>query len=141
MTESNAELQEKAAIQAQIGANNYLTQIKSENHQLIADEPLNLGGQDAGMAPFELLAASLGACTSITLKMYANLKNISLQNIEVEVKLLADERNDKVQFIRFIHLEGDLSPEIRQRMLKVANSCPVHKILSRQIEIETELRD
>ncbi|MCU0447583.1 MAG: OsmC family protein [Microscillaceae bacterium] len=133
------ELQEKASIEAQIAHENYLTRIHTANHQILADEPIELGGQDLGFSPFDLLAASLGACTSITLKMYANLKQINLQNLQVTVKLWADERNENVKFFRTIQLEGDLSDELRQRMLKVANSCPVHKVLTRQIEIHTDL--
>ena len=133
------ELLEKANITADITNQNYLVQIKSPHHRLLADEPLEKGGQDLGMAPFELLASSLVACTLITLKMYADFKQIPLEKAEVQVKFLADEKNTEAKFVREIQLIGELDAETQERLLRVANSCPVHKLLSKANVIDTVL--
>lgn len=127
-----------------------LTQkIYTEDHQLMADEPLSVGGSNLGPGPYELLLASLGACTSMTLRMYANRKNISLDTIEVALKhdrIHAKDCTDcerKSGFIdkieKSIRLEGDLTDEQRQRMLEIADMCPVHRTLHNEIQIKSQL--
>ena len=104
---------------------------------IIADEPVDKGGQDKGFSPKELLASALGACTCATLRMYANHKAWDLESIDATVELIDEPGQTK--FIRKIQLTGDLNEEQRARLLAVANACPVHKILTHTIAIETVL--
>ncbi len=107
-------------------------------HHLIADEPEAEGGEDLGPSPFEYLGAALAACTAITLRMYAQRKAWPLENAEVDVSI---ERNkDVTTILRTIHLVGELTEEQRQRLLEIADRCPVHRTLKGKIEIQTTLR-
>lgn len=126
-------------ITASIGAELYKTEIKSAVNTIIADEPQEVGGNDLGFTPKELLASGLGACTAITLRMYANRKGWYLTDATVEVTFEWDEEKSKSVINRKIALFGTLDDTQRERLLKIANSCPVHKILSNPIEIETLL--
>lgn len=126
-------------VQAHIGNETYTTSIKTSTHEIIADEPKDKGGLDLGFSPSELLAASLSACTSVTLRMYANRKGWDLQGITTDVSFERDTVNNTSQFTVNIRLEGNLSPEERSRLLHIAKSCPIHKTLTNPIQIETEL--
>lgn len=106
---------------------------------LIADEPREKGGQDQGFAPKELLAAALVACTCATIRTYVNRKEWDLEAIEVTVEI--QEADDKTIFDRHLRLEGKLDEEQRSRLLAVANACPVHKILTHTITVNTLLAD
>ncbi|MNX36348.1 OsmC-like protein [compost metagenome] len=125
-------------IAAHIGTELYKTEIKSETNYIISDEPENSGGKDLGLAPKELLASALAACTSITLRMYANRKGWDLTDVKVEVRFDQNPTESKFQIIRSIELSGSLDATQKERLLIVANSCPVHKILTNPIEITTE---
>lgn len=122
--------------------------IYSDRHHLLADEPLGHHGSDQGFDPYELLLASLGACTSMTVRMYANHKQWPLDDIEVrlhhEKTSLTDAQGvtqtiDQVR--REVILRGPLTEEQRTRLLDVANKCPVHKTLTGQLRIGTALVD
>ena len=123
------------------GQGRYQQAVTTGQHQLIADEPASMGGGDAGPDPFALVMAGLGACTSITLRMYAERKGLALTNISVSIS------HDKIEvdgvrrdyFNRLITLEGELSDEQRKRMLEIANKCPVHRLLSQSALIESAL--
>lgn len=105
-------------------------------HQLLADEPTTLGGDDAGLAPFDLLDAALGACTAITVQMVAQRRQYPLQDVRVEI---THETVDGVfKLHRRVELVGELSAEQREFLLGIANKCPVHRALSGPIEIDTE---
>ncbi|MEM7487700.1 MAG: alpha/beta fold hydrolase [Pseudomonadota bacterium] len=117
-------------------------------HHIIADEPVSYGGTDRGLTPYQLLAAALGSCTSMTLRMYARQKGWNLQHVSVDVthdRMHAQdapspgtERIDR--FRREITLKGDLNPEQRERLLEIADRCPVHRTLETGAEVETILR-
>ncbi|EKJ86697.1 putative redox protein [Leptospira meyeri] len=116
----------------------YETKISAGKHTWVADEPKDKEGTDLGPMPMELLASSLGACTSITIRMYADRKEYPLDSVEVHVTI--DKRSpEDHKFTRVVVLSGNLSKEQRERLLSVANACPVHKLLSGKIEIETNL--
>lgn len=113
----------------------YTQSINTGRHQLIADEPTDIGGLDQGPAPYDLLLASLGACTSMTLRMYANQKKWDLQRVKVKMthhkEMSAD--NKKMDIItREITVEGALDEVQRQRLLEIANKCPVHRTLTNE---------
>lgn len=126
-------------VTASIGQQNYKTEIKNATHALIADEPIEVGGQDLGFAPRELLASSLAACTSITLKMYAERKGWDLKEAIVEVIFEWSKEESKSILSRRIELKGTLDAMQKERLLVIANSCPIHKILSNPLEIVSSL--
>jgi len=103
----------------------------------LSDAGLENGGDGAGPNPHEYLGAALAACTSMTLKMYAGRKAMNLENAVVTVDI---ERIDEVEkFSRDIQLIGNLSMEEKERLLEIANKCPIHKALTGQIQIKTQL--
>lgn len=126
-------------VHAQIGKELYKTTIHSATNTLIADEPVEVGGKGLGFNPKELLAAALAACTSATLRMYADRKAWDLTEVKVYVTFDRDAVANKSSFTRKIELIGNLDEEQKARLLTVANSCPVHKILTNPIEVSTEL--
>ncbi len=126
-------------ITAHLGSQNYKTEVKTLNNSLVVDEPFDLGGEDLGFNPHELLAASLGTCTVITLKMYANHKGWDLKDVNIDVTFNWIKDENKSIFNRNIELIGNLDDVQRERLLKIANSCPVHKVLLNPTEITTTL--
>lgn len=117
----------------------YKTNISNDRHSIVADEPLDLDGSDLGFTPTELLSAALASCTSITLRMYADRKAWPLTDIKVQVSFERDAKTSTTAVARRIELFGDLTDEQRARLLTIANSCPVHRILSGQINIDSHL--
>ncbi|MBP7201826.1 MAG: OsmC family protein [Propionivibrio sp.] len=124
------------------GAGRYQQNVLSGRHVLIADEPVHAGGDDAGLAPYDFLLAALGACTSMTLRMYAEHKELPLKRVHVDLrheKIRAADQPPVDRIERIITLEGDLTPEQRQRMLEIANKCPVYRTLTSNIQIESTI--
>ncbi|MEM8895291.1 MAG: alpha/beta fold hydrolase [Bacteroidota bacterium] len=129
------------------GAQGYTTEVAIGKHRMIADEPASVGGSNLGPTPYGYLSASLGACTSMTLRMYADQKKWPLEEVEVrlrhEKKHLEDcdeKSTSKVDHItRELSLTGDLSEEQRNRLLEIADRCPVHRTLHGKIVVETVL--
>lgn len=125
--------------------------IQTDHHQWFADEPVDYGGDNLGPDPYEHLLAGLGACTSMTIRMYANRKKLALDDVKVTLSHSrqygddcehCDENNAKVEVLsREIELFGALSDEERQRLLEIADKCPVHKTLESKIVITTALKD
>lgn len=108
-------------------------------HRLIADEPLDEGGEDTGPSPFEYLSTALGTCTAITIKVYGARKGWPVDGVRVTV---AQTRGlEETVFKRTIALPAGLDAEQRQRLLDIANRCPVHKALSGKMVIDTSLTD
>lgn len=128
-----------AHVKARIAQEQYQVKIEANGNTIIADEPINEGGLNKGFNPNELLAASLAACTSITLRMYANHKKWELQEVHVDVNLEWDKTTNKTTINRNIKLIGNLDDAQSTRLLAIANACPVHKILSNTIQIDTAL--
>ncbi|SAL81504.1 OsmC family protein [Caballeronia choica] len=122
---------------ATIGAAEYQVQLDDGMHKWLADEPESLGGRDTGPAPASLLLSSLGACTSITLKMYAKRKDWPLEALRVTLSLTSTANGTVID--RQIVLTGPLSEDQRERLLQIANACPVHKILTGAIQIQTAI--
>ncbi len=107
-------------------------------HRLWADEPAVAGGADRGPSPFEYLMAGLGACTSMTLRMYAARKGWDLRAVEVtleRVPLEGEGPGNEVR--RAIRLEGDLDADQRKRLLEIAGKCPVHRALTEGVRVVT----
>ena len=133
----------RSVVVAENGEGRYQQTVTAGPHRLIADEPASMGGADAGPAPYDYLLAALGACTSMTLRMYAELKKLPLSNVSVALsheKIEVDgQKRDRIA--REITLEGELSPEQRARMLEIANRCPVHRTLSGNVQIDSRLTE
>ena len=124
------------------GAGRHQQTVRSGRHELKADEPVDAGGEDAGLAPYDFLLAALGACTSMTLRMYAERKGLPLTRVQVDLrheKIRAADQPPVDRIERIITLEGDLTPEQRQRMLEIANKCPVYRTLTSNIQIESTI--
>ena len=114
------------------GRGRYQQTVSVGPHQLIADEPESMGGNDAGPAPFDYLLAGLGACTSMTLRMYARRKEWPLERVEVVARHSERATADQTDlFERIITLTGDLTLEQRARLIDIAERCPVSLTLQR----------
>lgn len=128
-----------AHISSRIGKELYKIEIKSATgNVVIADEPVDKGGKDLGFSPKELLASALAACTSATVMMYAEQTQLNLEEVKIEMDLERDEATNKTIINRKIKFIGTLNEQQRAKLMKVANACPVHKILSNPIEINTK---
>jgi putative redox protein len=110
-------------------------QIDARHHRILADEPNDKGGADTAGTPYELLSAALAACTSITLRMYAERKGWHTGQIGVDIDFETEKGVTK--FKRRLSFENTLPDDQRERLLAVANACPVHKVLTGTITIET----
>lgn len=121
-------------------------QITAGAHTLSADEPREAGGSDAGPDPYSFLLAALGACTSMTLQLYAKHKGIPLEKVQVSLRNssihakdceICESKEGKIEQIeRYISLTGPLTDEQKQRLLEIARRCPVHKTLTSEIVIK-----
>lgn len=110
-------------------------------HQWFADEPTDKGGKDTAPNPVQLLLSALGACTTITLEMYANHKGIKIEHVQVDLALNpnGDPEAGQNNIERKITLKGEFTEDQHKRLLKVAENCPIHKLLTSNITIQTEL--
>ena len=131
------------------GTGTYTQRITAGRHELVADEPKPIG-DDAGPTPYDLLLAALGACTSMTVRMYANRKGWPLEGVRVTLRHKRIHAEDCAEcettkgwidhIDRDLEITGDLDDEQRQRLLYMADRCPVHQTLTSEIHITTSLR-
>jgi putative redox protein len=128
---------------------NFTTKIQMKNHNLIADEPASVGGDDFGPSPYQLLYASLAACTTMTLKMYADRKQWDLQEVFVYISHskkkntelgIEMEKPTRLDFItKKLKFVGNLTDEQKQRLKEIAAKCPVHRTLESNVVFESEV--
>ena len=134
---------------ARLGDLGYTTEIKAGRHSLLADESEELGGNDFGPSPYELLNAALGACTAMTLQMYARRKKWDLKEVKVHLNFgrsykedcenCPEEERRLETFQKFIELKGDLNDSQKQILLEIAERCPVNRTLAKAGSFETKL--
>lgn len=138
-------------VAVRIGQQGFTTEVQTGSHHLLADEPAAVGGDDLGPSPYDLLLAALGACTAMTLRMYADRKGWPLHEARVHLEHRKDypsdmgQTEDKASMIdhidRIIELEGPLDETQRQRLLEISEKCPVHRTLHSPIVVQSRLRD
>lgn len=134
-------------VEVSTAAGKFAQWVRTSSHAFIADEPESYGGNDDGPTPYDLLLAALGTCTSMTIQMYAERKEIPLENVRIELEHSRDHHLDCVDcekdgeplqaIDRAIQLTGDLSDEQRKRLLEIADRCPVHRTLEGELHIHT----
>jgi putative redox protein len=137
----------KGVLVAETGNGKFEQSVVAGQHRYLADEPMSVGGNGSGPSPYEYLLAALGACTSMTIRLYAELKKIPLRRVSVHLthdKIHAvdcencETKEGKIDRIeREITLEGDLSAEQRARLMEIADKCPVHRTLHSEIDVRT----
>ena len=125
----------------EIGKDKYRTEVRASGHTVVADEPVAVGGKDEGMNPNEFLLASLGTCTAMTLRMYADRKGWHVDRIFVDLTMdVVKGYEQQTTYIkRHIRIDGNIDDDQKQRMLQIADSCPLHRILSNPIVITSNL--
>lgn len=120
---------------SEVGPGPFVQSVTVRGHKLLADEPLSFPeGTDKGLSPNDFLLSSLGSCTSITLRMYARLKKIPLEKIIITLNRSEDGKID-----RKIELTGDLTSEQKNKLFEISNKCPIHKVLTNSVKINSEL--
>jgi putative redox protein len=127
-------------VSGSIGTQNYLCQIKWRNGNFVMDEPISYGGEDLGPDPYSTLLSALAGCTLSTLRMYINRKEWNIAEINVKLNLRTSNENGfSTEFYREITFSNDVTEEQKQKLLIIANKCPVSKILENQITIKTNI--
>ncbi len=128
-------------ITATIHNEKYQTLLTNGTHTIIADEPESNGGRHLGPSPGEILCSALAACSTITMRMYADRKGWPLYEarVEVDIEYVKEGSTVKTTFKKNIHLDGDLTEEQRLRLADIASRCPVHQALLGEITIESSM--
>ena len=116
----------------------FTTKISNENHTIISDEPKDIGGNDLGLKPSELLHAALAGCSSITMRMYANRKEWELGEIQVDVERIENDGEEPYHDKQII-IGGSMDEKQLERLKFIASKCPIHKLLMKAIDIRTEI--
>ena len=150
-TAAEAGAQPRQVVVQETRQGKFQQQVSVGPHRLIADEPASVGGQDTGPNPYDLVLSGLGACTAMTMRMYADRKSLPLDRVTVTLrhsKIHAEDCEacetatgllDRIE--RIIAIEGELDPEQRARLMEIADKCPVHKTLTSEIHIVTRAAD
>ncbi|HQV74543.1 MAG: OsmC family protein [Flavobacteriales bacterium] len=149
--EAEGELKSKMPVVAHIANEGFTTQILAGGHPITADEPESVGGNNYGPSPYDLLSAALGACTAMTMKMYAERKQWDLQEAFVHLRHGKVHATDCAEceekgggkidrFERLIELHGDLDETQRKRLVEIADKCPVHRTLHETVQVVTWLK-
>ncbi len=127
------------SVKASLGKANYYTEVTAGENTLITDEPVDKGGGNKGFNPFEIMATSLASCTAATLRMYIDRKGWNIEKINIDVEMEHFPLTKRTIFKRTVSFEG-ISPDDEQikRLRAIADACPVHKILTNEIEILTK---
>jgi putative redox protein len=143
------EIEPPKEVSVRLGSKGFTTEVMVRHHQLVADEPESVGGNDLGPSPYELVSSGLGTCTAMTLQMYARRKKWDLKEVVVHVEHYKDYTEDMMEpdkpankidiFNRVIEVEGDLDADQKLKLLEIANKCPVHKTLEGNIEVKTRM--
>jgi len=126
-----------------IGEKSYTTTISYEDLNILADEPIELGGENKGLSPTQLLLSSIAACKAITMRMYANRKKWKVDKIDIKVSSEVQKSDlQQTTYIKCnIFIDGNLDEEQKRRIYAIGEKCPVHKILMNPIVIESNLID
>jgi uncharacterized OsmC-like protein/pimeloyl-ACP methyl ester carboxylesterase len=152
-TEMGADATHDAVIVSETGLGKFQNTVIAGRHQLLADEPVSVGGLDSGPTPYDFLSAALGACTGMTLRMYASHKKLALGRVSVEVrhgKVAVDHCEDcgdavegvggKIdRFERIISVEGEVDDALRDKLVEIAGKCPVHRTLEHASAVVTRV--
>ena len=113
--------------------------VQMRSHTVVADEPKDEGGDDAGPSPQELLAASLASCTAITMEMYAQRKGWDIGDVEVDVNYEPAQRGSPTKFQMAMRLPKELPEEQREKLMQIAAKCPVHRTLEGEVMFEEKI--
>ena len=125
-------------VRTAIGVTSYAVTATARRHTMVLDEPASRGGADAGPSPYEALLASLGACSAITLRMYADRKQLTIRSLEINLSF--HKEGDRGVIRRIVHLDADLTPEQRARFADIIERTPVTLTLKNGSEIRTEFK-
>lgn len=149
MSKEKSKKDAQKIVHIHLGTDNYKTVMNAGPHELVSDEPESMGGNDTGPDPYDYLLMSLGSCTVITMRMYAERKKWPLEDVYVELRHSkrhaedcadCDDPKKKLDHIeKEIILKGDLSEEQRERLLEISKKCPVHKTLFSEIKVTSSL--
>lgn len=141
--------QEPRSVVAVGPTSGFRTEVDVGGHHLVVDEPLPVGGTDTGPSPYEMLLAALGACTAMTLRLYADRRGWPLERARVELRhrkvhaqdcAECDRRPAKMDVVdRVVFLDGPLADEQRTRLMEIAERCPVHQTLQSKIQVNTRI--
>ncbi|CAN0627065.1 putative redox protein [Burkholderia multivorans] len=124
---------------ARLGKIHYRVTLTSDNHEWHSDVPERLGGGDSGPDPHDILLSALGSCTAITVAMYAQRKELPLDGIDVQLRITDERPGSPTKIARDITLAGNLTAGQRERLLEIANACPIHRLLTGDVEIDSRL--
>lgn len=149
--EEKAALAREKEVAIRLGDEGFTTDIMVRQHSLTADEPASVGGNDFGPTPYDLVSAGLGACTAMTMHMYARRKKWDLKEVRVHLEHYKDYTSDKENvesqksridhFERLIEIEGDLDEAQKNRLMEIADRCPVHRTLHGDVKVITKLKE